>query len=494
MTSQLPVSSLVSATVNLGATAAQAQSLANLLIVGSTDVIDTVQRIRTYNGLTAVGVDFGTTAPEYQAAALWFDQSPQPSSVMIGRWAQAATHGRLIGGALTSAQQAIATWQAVTTGSFNVTIDGVVHNITLLNFSADSNLNGVAATIQAALPVGVTCVWDAAYSRFEFKSSTTGATSSVSFLTPEGTGTDISGMLAGLSTSSGAYVANGIAAESALTAVQTLDATFGEQFYGVMVCGAADTDHTAIAGYIEGATAKHAYGITTQEAGALVSTDTTNIAYQIKQLGYKKTWTQYSSSSPYAIASLLGRLLTTDFNGNNTAITLMYKQEPGVTSENLNATQLAALVGFNCNVFVAYDNNTAIIQPGVAGSGDFIDTIYGADWLAITIQNEVFNLLYTSPTKIPQTDAGNHIILSQIENVCAQGVANGLLGPGTWTETGFGTLNQGDFMPKGFYVYAPPISSQTAAARAARQSVTFQVAAKLAGAIHTASILININR
>ena len=73
-------------------------------------------------------------------------------------------------------------------------------------------------------------------------------------------------------------------------------------------------------------------------------------------------------------------------------------------------------------------------------------------------------------------------------------MANGLLGPGTWTETGFGTLNQGDFMPKGFYVYAPPISSQPTAARAARQSVAFQVAAKLSGAIHTASVLININR
>jgi Protein of unknown function (DUF3383). len=145
-------------------------------------------------------------------------------------------------------------------------------------------------------------------------------------------------------------------------------------------------------------------------------------------------------------------------------------------------------------VFVGYDNNTNIIQPGVVASGDFIDTIFGADWLAIDIQNTVYNLLYTSPTKIPQTDSGNHLIATGIEAVCAQGVENGLLAPGTWTQAGFGALNQGDFLPKGYYVYAPPISLQNTADRAARKSVTFQVAAKLAGAIHTVDVLVNINR
>jgi hypothetical protein len=78
--------------------------------------------------------------------------------------------------------------------------------------------------------------------------------------------------------------------------------------------------------------------------------------------------------------------------------------------------------------------------------------------------------------------------------VCAQAVVNGLLAPGTWTQAGFGSLNQGDYLSKGFYVYAPPIALQNPADRAARKSVTFQVAAKLAGAIHTVNVLVNINR
>jgi hypothetical protein len=497
MAAKLPVSSLVSVSVNLASTPAQAQSLSNLLVLGSSDVINTVERMREYTTLASVATDFGTTAGEYLAAVEWFSQSPQPGTLLVGRWAKTATAGKLIGATLSTVEQLISTWNAVTAGAFNVTIDGTAEAVSGLNFSSDTNLNGVASTIQTAVDVlkpGATVVWNANYQRFEFESGTTGAASSISFLTAPATGTNISAMLGGLSTSSGAYVADGIAAETALSAATLFDSAYGQKFYGLFIDGAVDADHTSVAAYIEGTNTKHAYGVNTQEAAVLVATDTTNIAYQLKQLGFRKSLVQYSSNSNYAVVSLMARILTTNYTANNTVITLMYKTEPGVIAEQINSNQVAALTGFNCNVFVAYDNNTAIIQNGVVASGDFIDTIFGADWLAIDIQNSVYNLLYSNPTKIPQTDAGNHIITTGIELVCAQGVTNGLLAPGTWTQPGFGTLNQNDYLSKGYYVYAPPISSQNPSDRAARKSVTFQVAAKLAGAIHTVDVIVNINR
>jgi Protein of unknown function (DUF3383) len=71
---------------------------------------------------------------------------------------------------------------------------------------------------------------------------------------------------------------------------------------------------------------------------------------------------------------------------------------------------------------------------------------------------------------------------------------NGLLAPGVWTSDGFGNLSYGDFMPKGFYIYFPPIANQLPSDREKRYSVPFQIAAKLAGAIHTVKISINVNR
>lgn len=605
MGNSLPVSRLINVGINLTPQAAQSQNLTNLLILGSSDFIDTVSRMRSYSSLSALATDAGTSAPEYLAAALWFEQQPQPTQVLVGRWAKTATAGQLIGSTLSAAQQAIAAWQAVTSGGFTVTVDGgEAQNVSGLNFAADTNLNGVASTINAAL-TGASIEWNANYQQFVVTSNSTGAgapatgsitltgnpaandtvtvggtavtfvssnptgnqvliggsaaatavnlqaflsastdaniskanyslsgdvitvtyktvgtggnaftlaksstaitvsgatltgganASSVSFLSAPGSGTDISSMLGLTQASSGAYQANGLAAETALAAVQLFDQSFGQQWYAVQVLGAEDDDLTAVSAYIEASITKHFHAVSTQEAGVLSSVDTSDIAYELMQLGYNKSATQFSSSNPYAAASLMGRILTTDYTANNTAITLMWKQEPGIVAENLNDTQISALEAKNCNVFAAYNNDTAIIEPGVCASGQFIDTIIGADNFAIAIQTAVWNLLYQSPTKIPQTDAGMHLIATTIEQVCGQFVTNGFLAPGTWNSAGFGTLSQGDFLPKGFYVYVPPIAQQPQADRSKRKSVTFQVAAKLAGAVHSVDIQVNVNQ
>lgn len=601
MPNTLPISRLINVAVDLSPLAAQAQDISTLLVLGNTDVIDVVERIRTYETIADVAADFGTTVPEYYSALLWFQQAPQPTQIKIGRWAQTASKGRLNCGTLSAAQQAIALWNAYATPGFYVKMDDIPLAILPGSFAAETNLNGIASLIEAQLPAGATCDWNATLSRFEILSSTTGAASSVSFLeaptavgditfavnplnlatitlngtvvtfkaagplganevligatladtlaalqvflaasadaeivkfetwidptdtklllkaaaagaggdaltiaasvaTPSGatltggTATSIATAMAGLSTSSGAYVADGIGAEAADTAVALFDSYYGQTWYGLMMPTAINADHLLVAAYIEAATNKHIYGITTQEAGVLSAVTTTDIAYQMEALAYKRTMVQYSSSTAYAVASLFGRALTINYNGNNTVITLMYKQEPGITAENLTSTQLAALEAKMCNVFVAYNNSTAIIEQGRMSSGNFIDELTGTDWLALTIQTALYNLLYTTTTKIPQTDAGMHLLMVTCEATCSQAVTNGLLAAGVWNANGFGQLESGSFLPKGFYVYAPPVSSQTQADREARMSVPIQIAAKLAGAVHTIDVTITVNR
>jgi hypothetical protein len=493
-TSQLPISRLIQGTVNLSPNAAQAQNLNTELILGSSPVIDVVSRMREYESTPAVAADFGTTAPEYLAAVDWFGQSPQPANVLIGRWAENGSSAQLIGSTLSTAQQDMTVWNAVTNGGFDITIDGTAKTITGLNFSAATNLNGVAADITTALGAAGACVWNESFAQFQIASASTGATSTLTFATAPASGTDISSMLGMTASSSGAYVAQGIAAETAVAAATLFDNQFGQQWYGLTVCGAQDADHLALAAFIESTTNKHFYGVTTQEAGVLNSVTTTDIAAKLQAAGFNKTCTQYSSNSAYAVNSLLGRQLTVDYTGNNTVITLMYKQEPGVAAETLNATQMSALEGKNCNVFVAYNNGTTIIEPAKVASGEYIDTIVGMDAFCIDVQTALFNELYTSTTKIPQTDAGMHLLATVIEGVCQQYVNNGLFAPGVWNSGGFGTLNQGDFLAKGYYVYQPPVASQSQADRAARKSVPFQIAVKLAGAVHTIDFAVTVNQ
>lgn len=501
MPTGLPVTRLIRVNVNLAPTAAQALNFGTCLIVGDSNVINVTERIRSYGSLAAVAADFGTSAPEYAAAQLFFSQVPQPSQLYIGRWAQAATSGLNVGGPLTSAQQVMSNWTVVTAGAFKVQIDGSSATlISGLNFSAAANLNAVAAIIQTALRAIATggftlatCTWDAVRGEFTIGSGTTGASSAVSALTAPGAGTDISAQLKMTSGTLTQLVA-GIAAETALAAVTILDA-LKTQWYMLAFASThtVNADYTAVAAYIEAATNPHLFGVTTSEAAALTSNDSTSIGFLLKASGYNRSLAQYSSGSAYAVASIFGRMATVNFNGNATTITLMYKQEPGVTSESLTSAQADALDTNNYNYFAAFNNNTSIIVNGKVASGQFIDTVWDVDWQADAIRTNVYNRLYGTTTKVPQTDAGMHQLATVIEAACAQGVNNGTLGPGTWTSAGFGQLVQGGFLSKGYYVYTPPIASQSDADRAARKSVAFQVALKLAGAVHSADVQVNVN-
>ncbi len=597
----LPVQRLVRTTVTLSPPAPTALDIDTLVIIGSSNVINTTERMRIYSSIGAIATDFGTTAPEYLAAVLWFEQNPAPSNLNIGRWAQTATSGLLVGGPELSLLYTAYT--GITTGAFYILLNGVPTAISGLNFSSVTNMNGVASVIQTALAAavaGTTCVWNATYSTFIISTAgSTGVNSTVGFaslpdavgsasfsgppanndtITLNGTaitfvtsgatgnqvnigttavtlaslatlinasvdvqiskfkatvvgtilylnavttgaggnsltlaksataitlsgatlsgatGTDIS-VLSGLtSTTSGAYVANGVAAETALTAVTTLDQQFSNQWYGLTILGAADSDILSVAAYVEASTVTpHFYGVTTQEAGVLVAGDTADIAYQLQQLGYNHTAVQYSSSNPYAVVSLMARILTTNWSANNSTITLMYKQEPGIVAESLNTNQITNLEAKNCNVFVKYNNNTAIIEMSTCASGQFIDTVIGMDWLSTTLQANWYAALYGTATKIPQTDAGMHILATVAADTCQGAVNNGLLAPGQWNSGGFGTLNQGDFLAQGFYIFQPSVNTQSQTLRAQRKSVPFQIAVKLAGAVQTidGSILVN---
>ncbi|MBR8123226.1 DUF3383 domain-containing protein [Burkholderia multivorans] len=491
MSNGLPVSRLINVMINLAALAAQGANMNTGLILGPSAVIDTNERARTYGGIDEVTADFGTNTPEYGAAALYFNQKPQPKELMIGRWAKTATSGSLRGGVLSAAQQDIALWEAVTTGAFSITIDGAAKTVSGLDFSAQTNLNGVASVINAKL-TGATIAWTG--SQFVVTSNTTGTNSKVGYATAPGSGTDISAML-GLTSSLAGVPADGIGPEQPVDAAALFFDRFSNKFLGFAFADASITDdqHIAVATFTE-ADQRHIYGITTQNPQALDSTVSTDLASKLKALNLDYTIIQYSSSTPYAVSSLLGRLLTVNFDGNNTTITLMFKQEPSVAAEQLTSTQANALQAKNCNVFVNYSNDTSIIQYGVTPSGLFADSVYNAIWFRNRIETDVYNLLYQSPTKIPQTDGGNAQIAATISAACDAAVNNGYLGPGVWNSAGFGALNQGDTLAKGYYVYAPAIATQSQADREARKSVTFQVAAKEAGAIHSVDILVNVNR
>jgi hypothetical protein len=498
-TTGLSASDIVNVQVTLTPQPVPFSNFGALLIIGPTQgVIGVGARIRQYSTISGVTADFGTSAPEAVAATLFFEQSPQPAILYVGYWAQQADYAYLYGAALSTAGQLMSLWNPITAGSMSMTIDGTIRNLTNLNFSTASNMNGVASIIQAALPAGAKCTWVAAYNQLLVRGAVTGVSGTITFATPTGSGTDISS-IAGLSAASGASApVNGVAAESPLTAMTALvsfSTWYGSMFAPVNVGDITDAQYTAVANFIEAQNPSRVFGITTQSAAVLNSNITTDIASVLKSLNLNHTCVQYSSSNVYAVASLFGRAFTVDFTANNSVITLKFKVEPGIVAETINENQAASLNAKNCNIFVNYNNGVAIIQQGVMCGGFFFDERQGLDWLQNNIQVNLFNILYTSPTKIPQTDAGVHILTTGVEASLIAGLNNGLIAPGVWNSSAvFGQLTQGQFLNKGYYVYAPSVSSQSEAIRAQRIAPTIQAAVKLAGAVHFANCIVSVNR
>lgn len=268
-------------------------------------------------------------------------------------------------------------------------------------------------------------------------------------------------------------------------------------WYGLGIADDEDltsAEITAAAAAIQASGVSRIFAVTSDDSGIIDSASTTDIASTLKKAGYGRTFVQYSTSSKYAALSAFGRAFTVNFTGNNTTITLKFKQEPGVTYETLTSAQAAAADAKNANVYVYYANDTAILQQGVMANGDFFDERHGLDWLQNYVQTNYFNLLYTSLTKIPQTDAGGTRLLANVEQSMDQAVTNGLVAPGVWNGGPIGELSSGDTLTKGYYCYITPMAEQAQADREKRKAPLIQVACKLAGAVHYGDVQINVVR
>ena len=519
----LPVSKLVRVDVFMSPQAAATRSFGSLLICGDSDVIDVTERIRQYDTAESVGLDFGADSPEYKAAVLYYSQRPRPADLYIGRWATEPTQARLNGALLDEYQTAIAIWQAISNGGFDIAIDGTNRTITGLDFSGVSNLNAVAGIVTDALAGMAVCVWNATLRRFEITNSSTGSTSVLGYaskpsyavglateagqqinteagahiIVTSGSGaTDISGML-GLAEGMAYSPVDGIDSETPEEcAMRMVD--LSADWYGLMFAARkpiTTAQHVDVAALIEASEISHIYGITTDNKAVLDASITTDIASRLRSLSYQRSFVDFSTTARYTAAAIFGRAFSVNFRASNSTITLMFKEQVGVPSEKLSAQQAATLKRKNCNVFVLYNNGKAILQHGTMAGGWFFDERHGLDWLQNLMQTEVFNLLYTSNTKIPQTEQGMGYIETTLAKCCGQALTNGLIAPGIWNSDPIGDeLDRGAALSTGFYIYHQPIADQFQSDREQRKAPVFQVALKLAGAVHSVDVLVAVNR
>lgn len=193
-------------------------------------------------------------------------------------------------------------------------------------------------------------------------------------------------------------------------------------------------------------------------------------------------------------AAYAGRALSVAFDGNNTTQTMHLKDLVGVQPDPLmTQTILNAAVAAGAD---SYPSIQGVPKVYTSGKNSYFDQVYNLGWFVGALQVATFNYLAQSTTKIPQTEPGMTGLKGAIRGVCQQATFNQYLAPGTWTSsTTFGS--QLDFLANvanaGFYIYSQPIALQSQVDRAARKAPLIQIAAKAAGAIQSANLIVYIN-
>ena len=487
----IPVNSIVNVSITIGATFPSRAGFGTLNIVtNETETIGIAERIRSYTDLDGVTADWNSNSEVVAAATAYFSQQPKPTNLKVSVRYDDDQAAAVRGGNVSTTEELDALL-LVGDGSFAISIDGDPQDISGLDFSdTELTFDDIAASIQTALQTVATggftlakCVHDG--SRFFISSGTTGALSTISFLTPvdPAVGTDVSTMLQ--MTQATGTKGNGIAGE---TITESLDAiqNINSDWYGLMFTKEVrddvliNTEASAIAAAAWCEARVKIFFNNTNDLDVLDSVTTTDIVSKLMLASYRRTISTFSSfSDQYPEASLSGRAFTVNFSQINSTITLKFKQLPGITVESLTTNEKNVLDSKNGNAFIDVGGSFMYAESYMA-DGVFLDEVHGVDWLTDAIQTNVFGYLLTRPTKVPYTDKGIAALEQQTIKALDEAVYNGLIAPGETID--------GEFLSLGYKTTVVPEANVNQSDKEARQYNGLSFVVLGAGAIHGAQI------
>lgn len=458
-TTPLPISDLITVSISAAASPVAPRQFNQGLIIGSSVVIPSYgnnSRLRQYASVAAMLTDgFLTTSPEYLAASLYFAQNPSPLLVWIGRQD------------LTSIQTATPASGFAGTDYAVDDVIGVVQGGGSNGFLQVTSIGGGGAVTGLATIPG---------------KQGTGYSVATDLATTGGSGTGLEVDITAIG-------------DTLLQAVEAC-ALVNQNWYGFMCIGAADSDHEALALYSTDNWLNSFYFLSSSDAGIPANT-TGNLASTLKSLKdycvgmYNTTQGGLYLDNVYAAAALLGVYCGLNTGLAGSYFTLAHKSLVGIEPEPLTQTQYSAILSNNFNVCADFGAFDGLVEPGITSSGLYFDQLLFRATLVNLIQTNIMDLLISVPV-VPQTDAGEHQLIAQVENACSTMAGVGYIAPGTYTGAPLLSLVTGQALPLGYIVQAPSYATLSPSAIAARQAAPIYATILEAGGVNTVTVQLNV--
>jgi hypothetical protein len=275
-------------------------------------------------------------------------------------------------------------------------------------------------------------------------------------------------------------------------------------YYGILIdeeMGGDPTEFAALALKIHGLNKELAYcssNITDLETGSMLDLIRQASEFRGRMFYHGNPLLTSASVQQTQIfaASYISRGLSVDFSGAGTAITMHGKALTGIVpDQTIGQTQLTKALAAGIDVYVSV---AGIPMVFCSGLNTWFDQVYNDDWFAFALQVAGFNYLIPTSFKIPQTEEGMSGLKDAYRAICEQAKTTGVLAPGAWTGAVPAGVPQRLFLDNianvGYFVYSQSIAKQNVSDRAQRKAPLVQIAAKLAGAIHSSNVLVNVQQ
>jgi hypothetical protein len=486
----LPVSNIINVTISDTPSGLTERNV-NSLALFTNEPSDSLNAYSINIGASTVAEEYGTDSVTAAMANAMFAQSPNLRSgngrlvVIPMQGAVSATPANFVTANLSANLAAII---AVDDGDIKITVDGVAHNLTGVDFTNCTTWANVATVLQALL-VDTTVTADT--NGFTITSKKVGSVSSVAMDSVSGgAGTDLDavGLFNGAAGTTNAGVNS-----SGETLLQAIARTKGAVSYAAVISN-LNLEDAVIEATSDGIQAMDMLYF--QHVAS--TNDIAGIGTTIQQSGNKKTriilYTPGLAQANLMVAAYAGRALSVNFTGSFTSQTMNLKQLATITPDlGISQTLYEQAKIAGVDLYVSYDGVPSVLSTG---GNDFFDNPYSDLALKFALETAGFNFLRQTNTKVPQTEQGMNGLKNAYAQICERFIRNGCVAAGAWTSSetfGNPEIFRNNILTRGYYVYSLPIVQQDATEREQRKAPLVQIAIKRAGAIQTSDVIVIVN-
>lgn len=359
--------------------------------------------------LASIGEYFGLTSDEYKFAQKYFDfttsANTQPKKLSFARYVNETADALLI----SKKNVKLSVLQAITSGTFVITVDGTEYSADSINFSSATSLSDVATLLMTAMSDNINVEYDSDNGVFVIN-----AWESLSYAT--GTVAEAMGFIEGE-----AILSEASAVKTPLETVSESSAISNNFFSFCFLDTLTVEDITAVAEWTDSQNVKYMYSV------LVTKTNYSAIQSAVKDYdGVALTLDTHGQQAEFAPMSAFAAV---DYSKPNSTIDVFYKQfdlTPSVTTD----ADRFIFDPLRINYYGSTQQAGQVVsfyQDGVLQGSIPSMTVYANEaWLKDSFITDVLNLRLGLDS-LPANSTGKSLVLSALMNTVNQALSNGVV-------------------------------------------------------------------